>query len=89
MSVEFIIYAFGMMLWEIATRKVPYQGVNMDVVRLCVQEGQREDLPEGCPSGFVELIETCWDQDPDKRPPIDQILKLLDDIRLQFSVCWL
>lgn len=82
-----IIYAFGMILWEIASRQIPYKGANADVVRLCVLDGQREEMPTGCPDGYVALIEECWDQDPTKRPPITQILNRLDSIRLNFIVC--
>lgn len=81
------IYAFGMLLWEIATRKIPYEGINREIVQLCVLIGQREELPKGCPEGYIELMQQCWDHDAQKRPTIDQILNQLQKIKLLLNVC--
>ena len=41
-------YAFAIILWELATRKIPYQGVNAAVVQNCVKGGEREGAIERC-----------------------------------------
>ena len=31
-------------------------------------------IPRECPKELVDLMETCWDQNPEKRPTFMQIL---------------
>ena len=75
-----------MILWEIATCKIPYQDVDPNVVKACVKDGEREEIPDQCPEGYTKLIEQCWDQDPSKRPPIKQILAELDKVKQMLQV---
>lgn len=42
---------------------------------------------EGCPSGYVELIQKCWHQDPAQRPPIDQIVEAIMLVKQGSYVC--
>lgn len=80
-------YAFGMILWELAARKLPYHKTPADEIRRNVRDGKRESIPEGCPDGYVELIQQCWQQDASKRPIIEQVLAELDKIETKFLVC--
>lgn len=65
------IYSYSMVLWEMATRKIPYQemGLQSADIRDFVKAGEREDLPvaSACPSSFVALIEGGWKQKPEAR----------------------
>jgi hypothetical protein len=76
-----------MILWEIATRTVPYKGANADVVRLCVQDGEREetDTVGDCPEGYMALVERCWHQNPSQRPQIDHVIEELSHIKKKFQ----
>jgi hypothetical protein len=76
-----------MVMWEIASRSIPYAGANPDVIRICVVEGQREEMVEGCPIGYTQLIQQCWDKDPSKRPQIDQVLAEIAIIKNSVKVC--
>lgn len=77
------VYAFGMVLWEIASRKEPYPGIDKYELKRIVKDGQREKI-ESCepetPKEFRELIVKCWDQNADERPRIDNIVKTLETI---------
>ena len=43
--------------------------------------GCRPNIPEHMPKAFQDLMVECWDTDPEKRPPFEEVLK-----RLQVSV---
>lgn len=44
-----------------------------------VSEGFRPFRPENIPDHYWDLIEECWNSDPDARPSIDHIVELLRD----------
>ena len=77
-SFESDIYAYGMTLWEIAARKIPYAGVeDADIVRE-VKEGEREEIPEDAPKGFAQLISLCWAQRSEERLKAEQVVVELE-----------
>ena len=71
------MYGYGMVLLEIASRQIPYRGVNATIIRKEVRKGRRADVPDDCPGSFAKLIKWCWEQDPKKRPTIDEAAKEL------------
>jgi uncharacterized protein len=74
------VYAYGMMLWELATHEIPYGDTNSDLIRSLVKEGQREEFPDEThtPQEYQQLTQLCWAQKPDERPTVENIQKLLD-----------
>lgn len=75
------IYALGMVLWEIASRKLPYESIgNMGAIIKKVLTGGREVIPSDCPSVLKQMIETCWSQNSSKRPTCDELIILLKDL---------
>jgi chemotaxis protein histidine kinase CheA len=80
------IYAYGMILWEIATRKMPYEEVtDANEIRNAVKEGEREEIPEETvnpadplPTSYKELIRVCWFQVPEKRPTAKKAIEALE-----------
>lgn len=81
-SVKSDIYSFGMIMWEVASRDTPYRGARSHVIGFCVQDGEREQIPEDCPKGFAELVEKCWHKDATERPFADDVLSELSRITL-------
>jgi len=76
------IYSFGVVLYEIMERKVPWEG--RDPVQVIGAVGFRGDrlplppaVPFGCPEGLLNVISCCWAQNPHERPPFDLILPFL------------
>ncbi len=63
------VYALGMVLWELASRELPYNEVADPVeIRDAVRDGEREELPSDCPYAFAQLIQLCWTQKREERP---------------------
>jgi serine/threonine protein kinase len=70
------VFSFAVIMWELATRKPPYYGIDGSVVsQRVVKEGLRPKISEKeCPGPFLELMRRCWDEDPDKRPYFGEII---------------
>jgi serine/threonine protein kinase len=74
------VYSFGIVLWEIYTRQVPFSSlVHASVFRLRreVQNGVRPPVPEACPAPLASLIRECWAPVPHDRPNFDSIVTRL------------
>jgi len=72
------VYSFGIILWEVITRKQPFGGNNFMNVALEVLEGHRPTIPSNCPEPLVKLMKKCWHANPAKRPPMDHVVQKLD-----------
>jgi serine/threonine protein kinase len=67
------IYSYAMVLWELASRKVPYEEApSAELIMQWIKDGEQEDIPGDCPPSFAKLIKWCWDKEPSKRPTTDQ-----------------
>ncbi|KAJ3427865.1 ankyrin repeat and protein kinase domain-containing protein [Anaeramoeba flamelloides] len=70
------IYAFGILLWEISTRSVPFDELNF--LKIPIKVGYEKYRPEIDEKDlFYKLIIQCWDQDPNERPDIYSVVKQL------------
>ncbi|XP_017017497.1 putative mitogen-activated protein kinase kinase kinase 7-like [Drosophila kikkawai] len=86
------IYSFGIMLWEMMSRQVPYSHLeNPDngwAVLEAVKKGARPllDAVRGdCWEGIRKLIVRCWDPDPVRRPTAEQIAEYLGSLGGDFN----
>ncbi|UJR17341.1 hypothetical protein I4U23_004236 [Adineta vaga] len=61
------IYSLAIVFWELATRCIPYDGLDEAIVCQGVKSGERLDIPQDVPSNFASLIISAWQQDPNKR----------------------
>lgn len=81
------VYSFGIILYELYTGLIPYQGIN-DIM-LChkvVNENERPVLPE-TNSPLSQLIIRCWKADPSQRPTFAAIYHLFASGEVSFPRC--
>eukprot|EP00746_Dinoflagellata_sp_MGD_P028737 gnl/MRDRNA2_/MRDRNA2_167909_c0_seq1.p1 gnl/MRDRNA2_/MRDRNA2_167909_c0~~gnl/MRDRNA2_/MRDRNA2_167909_c0_seq1.p1 ORF type:complete len:531 (-),score=90.94 gnl/MRDRNA2_/MRDRNA2_167909_c0_seq1:182-1774(-) len=75
------VYSFGILLWEILSRKIPYAQDKSDhklFLKVCL-EGKRPDVSE-CPfisSDMAQLMPRCWAKDANSRPSMPEVHALL------------
>lgn len=75
------IYSFGMVLWELATRQVPFAKAASVMVALSwITKGHQEKIPDTTPGELKALIIACWNKEPSKRPKTDEVAKQLDSL---------
>ncbi|KAJ6657373.1 hypothetical protein lerEdw1_002540 [Lerista edwardsae] len=68
-SIKSDVWAFGVLLWEIATYGMsPYPGIDLSQVYDLLEKGYRMEQPEGCPPKVYELMRACWKWNPLDRP---------------------
>mmetsp|Transcript_24363 Transcript_24363/g.54895 ORF Transcript_24363/g.54895 Transcript_24363/m.54895 type:complete len:1195 (-) Transcript_24363:108-3692(-) len=80
------VYAFGIVLAEVYSRKDPYEGEDTKMVLEEVADlnrpvDKRPAIPAACPSDVVSIMKDCWHKNPVFRPPFEEVerrLKALD-----------
>ncbi|OHT08687.1 TKL family protein kinase [Tritrichomonas foetus] len=76
-SFKIDVYAYGILLWEITSGSAPYVGLDPRYIQQHVKNDDlRPIIPFNTPDGVRNLIERCWDRNPDLRPTFDEIVNL-------------
>ncbi|NXH22214.1 MLKL protein, partial [Bucco capensis] len=75
------IYSFGIVLWEIATSKIPFEGWTTQelIEKICTSHCQ-EPVREDCPEELRKVIDQCRAFDPSQRPSAEEIVDTLADL---------
>ncbi|XP_037395401.1 mitogen-activated protein kinase kinase kinase 20 isoform X2 [Pygocentrus nattereri] len=72
-------YSYGVVLWEMLTREIPFKGLEgLQVAWLVVEKNERLTIPSSCPASFACLMRKCWETEPSKRPVFKEILSTLE-----------
>ncbi|KAM3326558.1 serine/threonine-protein kinase STY13-like [Capsicum chacoense] len=75
------VYSFGICLWEIYCCDLPYTDLSFaEVSSAVVRQNLRPKIPGCCPGSLTQIMKKCWDANPDKRPEMDEVVKLLEAI---------
>ncbi|AJF96760.1 ser/thr kinase [Pandoravirus inopinatum] len=79
------VYSFGIVMWEVVTRRRPFADRGFADVALAVLDGMRPTIPTACPPDLADLMAACWDADPDARPSMGEVVSRLDAIALAMN----
>jgi len=72
------VYSYGIILWELATRKDPFDGMAPTAVAVGVlRDKLTPTIPEGLDEGLTLLMENCWSHDPTTRPDFGEVISRL------------
>ncbi|KFK35905.1 hypothetical protein AALP_AA4G051600 [Arabis alpina] len=73
------VYSFGIVLWELTTALLPFQGMTPVQAAFAVAEkNERPPLPASCQPALAHLIKRCWSENPSKRPDFSNIVAVLE-----------
>ena len=80
------VFAFGVVIWELLTRQVPWDDLANEQIELKIRSGKRLELPASTGDVMLQtLLDICtasWIEHPLKRPSIQDIHKGLDSLHL-------
>uniref|UniRef100_A0AAX7VYC5 receptor protein-tyrosine kinase n=1 Tax=Astatotilapia calliptera TaxID=8154 RepID=A0AAX7VYC5_ASTCA len=80
-TVKSDVWAFGVTMWEIATRGMtPYPGVQNHEIYDYLVEGHRLKQPPDCLDELYEIMYSCWRADPLDRPFFPQLREMLEKL---------
>lgn len=72
------MWSFAVLLWELATRQVPFAGLSAIEIGMKVAlEELRLGVPANVSQHMSRLTRICMNEDPAKRPSFDQIVPIL------------
>ena len=79
------VYSYGIIIWEICTREMPYEYINDKetiLYRVCFKNERPnlKRLGNDTPEKLKDLMIKCWDHDPNKRPGFDNVIQCIEEI---------
>eukprot|EP01125_Pyxidicula_operculata_P015812 TRINITY_DN538_c2_g1_i1.p1 TRINITY_DN538_c2_g1~~TRINITY_DN538_c2_g1_i1.p1 ORF type:complete len:1291 (+),score=295.23 TRINITY_DN538_c2_g1_i1:137-3874(+) len=69
------VYSFGICLWQMFTRRLPWKAQNLYQIKDSVTTGVRPAVPEQIPEKIRNVIRLSWNGDPSKRPSFRQLIR--------------
>jgi len=64
------VYSFAIVMWEIMTKKIPYEGRPLTSIPVAVTKGERPIIPQSCPRKLGNLITKSWSSKQQKKANI-------------------
>lgn len=86
------VYSYGMVLWEMLTGEIPFDGKQTAQVIVMMMEMVKNgencvEIPPGTPQALGELILACCSQDPSQRPSFETITSMFRAGKIMFAGC--
>lgn len=76
------VFSFGMLAWEVLMQKTAYRALRnvsqRRVAGLVHTQRLRPAVPRRWPAAIATLVAACWDEEPSKRPPFDEVAARLE-----------
>eukprot|EP00191_Tetraselmis_sp_GSL018_P013791 CAMPEP_0177580212 /NCGR_PEP_ID=MMETSP0419_2-20121207/1431_1 /TAXON_ID=582737 /ORGANISM="Tetraselmis sp., Strain GSL018" /LENGTH=524 /DNA_ID=CAMNT_0019069047 /DNA_START=463 /DNA_END=2037 /DNA_ORIENTATION=+ len=81
------VYSFGILLFEVASGQKPYPGRTVkEVMRDVVQHKLRPQIVVNLPRQLIELMTSCWGDDPKSRPTFHDIRVRIQSIVTELNL---
>ncbi|CAG8659726.1 1330_t:CDS:2, partial [Dentiscutata erythropus] len=88
------VFSYVMLLWELAFQKIPYEKMSKEEIVAHVTNGRRESSPDprfyvleflNIQRKYLRIIVEGWDNKPEKRIRMDEILLRFSDIEADLN----
>ncbi|XP_070016426.1 uncharacterized protein [Nicotiana sylvestris] len=81
------LYSFGVILWELATGKLPWDNLNpMQVIGAVGFMNQRLDIPKDVHPQWASIIESCWHSEPQSRPSFQELMEKFTGLLKEYVI---
>uniref|UniRef100_A0A453PNY2 Protein kinase domain-containing protein n=5 Tax=Aegilops tauschii subsp. strangulata TaxID=200361 RepID=A0A453PNY2_AEGTS len=81
------VFSYGVVLWELATQKIPWDTLNtMQVIGAVGFMDHRLEIPSDVDPQWASMIESCWESEPQRRPSFRELLERLQGLQKQYTV---
>ncbi|KAJ3103079.1 hypothetical protein HDU96_009403 [Phlyctochytrium bullatum] len=74
------VYAFSMILFELADGGYPFSDVPPSAISRRVEKGERPEVPSDTPEAIATIMRQCWAAEPSQRPRCDELVVALKNI---------
>ena len=74
------VYSLGVVLWQISSGKMPFEGQDKHMLYATIMSGSRENRMLDTPDKYYNLYEECWDDELEKRPIIERVYDVLENL---------
>ena len=69
------VYSFGVIIWELLTGQIPWEGLAyLDIIQV-VSSGSRLKIPEKCDRKLKAMAEMCWKDGKDSEINIEILFR--------------
>lgn len=73
------VYSFGLLLWEVLSMKIPFEGYNEAMfTEMVANFGDRPKVNDSWPPNLIKLTKQCWDGHSKKRPLMSEVVTCLE-----------
>ena len=80
------VYSYAMILFYLLDGKPPWPYQNgLVAVREASEEGKRPEVPRNWDQRLQSLLQECWNENPQARPPFRAILKTLNNYSRKYA----
>ncbi|XP_037615569.1 tyrosine-protein kinase receptor TYRO3 [Sebastes umbrosus] len=81
------VWSFGVTMWEIVSRgRTPYPGVHNHELLEHLMSGHRLKPPEDCDYRLYEVMQSCWEKEPSRRPGFGELCETLKGLLSELPV---
>jgi len=75
------IWSFGIVVWEIVAQQEPHKDADLVNLALAIRDQYlTPTIPKHCPQKLRQVMEMCWQRDPNQRPTFEAIYSILNDV---------
>lgn len=80
------VYSYAVVLWQLLSREDPYMGLSqIEAAGKVALERARPPFPLGTPPAVIDLIETCWSENPNDRYSFEELCTTLPKTQSRIS----